>query len=162
MLSMQEFWIEALGSRRPEISRRWKALLFLESADGPLAHPENLVHLIDWTLDEVLADLRRRQASRRGEAHPPEISKVRAGCHCGHNPLFNLFVAGEQALLEALIELQASNPSTDPLHRSTSVAELYVAIRAIAMREFELLCSLCVRRPQSRRIAPPAAIALPV
>ena len=159
---MQEYWIEALGSRRSEIRRRWEALLFLEFADSPLAHPENLVHLIDWTFDEVLAELRRRKTSRRSEAHPPEISKVRAGCHCGHNPLFNLFVAGEQALLEALIELQASNPSTDPLHRSTAVAELYVAIRAIAMREFDLLCSLCVGRPQPRRTASPAAIALPV
>jgi len=159
---MHEYWIEALGSRRPEIRRRWKALLFLESSNGPLAHPENLVHLIDWTLDEVLAALRRSNASRRRDAHPPEISKVRAGCHCGQNPLFNLFVAGEQALLEALIELQASHPSTDPLHRPTAVAELYVAIRAIAMREFELLCSLCVRFPQKSRTASPAAIASPV
>ena len=56
-------------------------------------------------------------------------------------------------MLEALIQLQADDPSLLPHHRSTAVAELYVAIRAIATREFELLCSLCAKRPKTRTYA---------
>ena len=157
---MHESWVDALHTRRREIHRRWEALLRLDRADGPLAEPDNLVHLIDWTLDEVLGEIRRRKTSRRSETPPPAITILRAGCHCGHNPLFNHFIAGEQAMLEALIQLQAGDPSLLPHHRSTAVVELYVAIHSIAMREFELLCSMCAKRPQPRTHALPASVAL--
>lgn len=157
---MKECWIEALDANRSEIHRRWEALLRLDRADGPLSDPDNLVHLIDWTLDEVFAEIRRRKIFRRREPHPPAIAKLRAKCHCGHNPLSNHFVAGEQALLEALIQLQAADPSTDHQHSSTAVVELYVAIHSIATREVELLCSMCIKHPLGRRIASPAMIAL--
>jgi hypothetical protein len=157
---MHESWVAALHAQRREIHRRWEALLRLDRADGPLAEPDNLVHLIDWTLDEVLCEIRRRKTSRRGETPPPAIATLRAGCQCGHNPLFNHFIAGEQAMLEALIQLQAGDPSLLTHHRSTAVVELYVAIHAIAMREFELLCSLCAKRPQPGTRALQAGVAL--
>jgi len=152
---MQEYWVAALNARRRDIHQRWEALLRLEGADGPLAEPDNLVHLIDWTFDEVLGEIRRRKASRRSEAPPSAIATLRAECHCGHNPLFNHFIAGERALLEALIQLQAAHP----LRRSTAVAELYVAIRAIAMREVNLLCSMCAKRPHPRTHASTGKVA---
>jgi hypothetical protein len=157
---MQECWIEALEANRSEIHRRWEALLRLDRADGPLSDPDNLMHLIDWTFDEVLAEIRRRKILRRREPNPPTIANLRARCHCGHNPLSHHFVAGEQALLEALIQQQAADPTTDPQHRSTAVVELYVGIHSIAEREVELLCSMCIKRPQARRMASPAMIGL--
>jgi hypothetical protein len=162
MFGMQHLWIEALNSRRPKIRRRWEALLNLESVETPLAHPTNLAHLIDWTLDEVLAELRRGKASRRIEGISPDLAGLRTGCQCGRNPLLNLFIAGEQALLESLVELQASLPANDPLRRSTSAAELYMAIQAIAARDFESFCSACVKRPHSGRPATIAKTTLPV
>lgn len=158
--SMQECWIDALHERRQEIHRRWEALLRLDRANGPLAEPDNLVHLIQWTLAEILGEIRRRRTSRRDEPPPSAIANLRAGCRCGHNPLFNHFMAGEQAMLEALIQIQAGDPSFLPDHRSTAVAELYVAIHAIAARELELLCSLCAKRPPSRSRAMPARVAV--
>jgi hypothetical protein len=157
--AMNESSIDALKAQRHEIHRRWEALLRLDRADGPLAEPDNLVHLIDWTITEVLDELQRRRTARPGEP-PPAIASLRAGCRCGHNPLFNHFAAGEQAMLEALIQLQAGDPSLLPHHRSTTVVELYVAIHAIAKREFELLCSLCAKRPKPRTHAQLAMAAL--
>ncbi len=114
------------------------------------------MHLIDWSLDEVLHEIRRRKPSHRDDAPPPAIAALRSECHCGHNPLFNYFFAGEQALVEVLIHVQADNPQLDPLNRSTSVAELYVAIRAIAKRECELLCSICPKHPRPKTNTSPA------
>ena len=157
--AMQESWIDGLKARRHEIHQRWEALLRLDRADGPLAEPDNLIHLIDWSLSEVLDEVQRRRTNLPDEPPPPAIVGLRAGCQCGHNPLFNHFIAGEQAMLEALIQLQAGDPTLLPHHRSTTVVELYVAIHAVAKRELELLCSLCAKRPKPRTHAQPATAA---
>jgi hypothetical protein len=160
VVGMQECWIDGLKARRQQIRRKWEALLRLDPSAGPLSDPDNLVHLIDWTLDEVLHEIQRRKTSRRDETPPSAIAALRSECHCGHNPLFNHFAAGEQALLEALIHVQADNPTVDPLNRSTAVTELYVAIRAIAKREFELLCSMCANHPRQKTNAPQPNVAV--
>jgi hypothetical protein len=139
---MQECWIQALSDRRHEIHRRWEALLRVERTDTPLANPDALVHMIDWTIDEVFKELRSKKIYRSGEPRS-NVAALRADCHCGHNPFFNHFLAGEQALLEALVLVQTEEPSLDPVHRDTSVAELYLVINAIARSEVEAICSLC-------------------
>lgn len=147
---MQECWIRALAARRREIRRRWESLLRLERADSPIADPDNLVHLIDWALDTVFARLRGNKAWNGG-GHPPKIAELRAGCQCGRNPYLNHFLAGEQALIEALVLAQAEEPSLDPAHRDIAVAELYLVMHAIAQCEVESVCSLC-RQHQHRKV----------
>ena len=44
--------IAALAARQPGIRQRWEALLRADQACSPLASPDVLVHLVDWTLAE--------------------------------------------------------------------------------------------------------------
>lgn len=159
LVPMKECWIRALAAHRREIRWRWEALLRLERTDSPIADPDNLVHLIDWTLERVFAQLRRRRTHNGGVARPT-IAALRAGCQCGHNPYLNHFLAGEQALIEALVLAQAHDPSLDPAHRDIAVAELYLVMHTIARSEVESVCSLCQRYPHPRTQTPfPAAAA---
>jgi hypothetical protein len=146
---MQERLIRALSGRSRDIHRRWEELLRLELPATPLADPDALVHLIDWTLDRVLNELRSRRAYRASEPNC-RVAALRACCSCGHNPFIKHFLAGEQALLEALVLVQSEEPSQDPVHRDTAVAELYLTINEIARGEVESLCSMCRNRPRPR------------
>jgi hypothetical protein len=139
---MQEYWIRALVGQRRKIRRRWESLLRLERAASPIADPDYLVHMIDWTMDTVFAGL-RGNTPWVGGRHLPRISELRAGCHCGRNPYLNHFLAGEQALIEALVLAQAAEPLVDPAHRDIAITELYLVLRAVAETEVESLCSLC-------------------
>jgi hypothetical protein len=101
--------------------------------------------VIDWTLDKVFAELRSRKAYH-STGVPSGVKALRAHCECGQNPFLHNFLAGEQALVEALMDVQAEEPSLDPVHRDSAVAELYMVIRGIARSEVELLCSFCKSR----------------
>ncbi len=142
---MQSTLVQALRAQRPRILRRWTVLLRAEGATTPLAHPDTLVHLIDWTFDEVLRGLatgsRQRPAARKFRAHP------RPDCACGRNPLLHFFIAGEQALLEALVLAQSADPRLQPVERDRALTELHLRIRALARAEVSTLCSLCQHRP---------------
>jgi hypothetical protein len=70
-------------------------------------------------------------------------------CRCGLNPFLNYFLAGEQALLEALVLVQAAEPSLDSAHRDTAITELYLVMHAIARVEVESLCSICQHRSRT-------------
>jgi hypothetical protein len=142
--------IQALSSRRREIRQRWDMLLRLERIETPLANPDVLVHMIDWTLDKIFDELRGRKAFISGEP-TSSVAALRAVCRCGKNPFLGHFLAGEQAVLEALVLTQSGDASPDPAHRGNAVAELYLAINAIARSEIESLCSLCKNRPLSKR-----------
>lgn len=146
---MQEALVRALRARRPHIRAHWEALLRVEPVTSPLAQPETMVHLIDWSIDEVFALLRNRRG-RRPQSPPATLADARAECHCGRNPLLSHFVAGEQALLEALVLAQAATPALDPVARDTAVAELYLAVRTLAQREVDSFCSLCQHRAVSK------------
>jgi hypothetical protein len=146
---VQECWILGLKARRGEIRRRWEALLRLQRPDTPMADPNNLVHLIGWTLDRVFEGLRSRKPSHVS-GPPPTIATLRSSCPCGLNPYIAHFLAGEQALLEALVLVQSEDPALDPVHRDTAVTELYLVLHAIARDEVESVCALCQRQPQPK------------
>lgn len=146
---MRECWIRALAANRRKIHRRWEALLRLERPDTPIADPDNLVHMIDWTLDKVFAELRSHKACNTATL-PPTIATLQAKCPCGLNPFFKHFMAGEQALLEALVLAQSEEPSPDPALRDAAVTELYVVTHALARCEVEAFCSLCQHRPRQK------------
>ena len=145
---MQEEWVRALEKRRGGIHARWEDLLRTERVNSPLANPDALVHLIEATLDEIFT-LLLRPALRRRAVHADDVSAVRAKCVCGRNPYLAYFVAGEQALLEALVLAQAEGLPLNPAARDVAVQELYGVMRASALREIEAFCSLCQYRTEA-------------
>lgn len=155
---VQAALLQALARRAPAIRARWADLLRVERASSPLANPEALVHLIDWTLRVVL---RRLQApgTRRRPRHPHAWPEP--GCPCGRNPLRAHFAAGEQALLEALVLCQAEGPHPSPAERDAALQELNLAFRHLAHREMAAFCALCLRRPLQLAM-PPAARPPPI
>jgi hypothetical protein len=136
--------LRRLVARRPEIRARWNELLHTEAANSPLAHPDTLVHLLDWSLAEILAAI-EGPASRR-QAAPKSFEAVRALCACGRNPLLGLFQAGEQAVIEGLILCQAQNRGDSSEARSQALAEVQAAVRNVAAAEVESFCSVCQYR----------------
>lgn len=139
---MQDSLVCALRTQRPQIRERWAALLRIEPVGSPLGHPDALVHLIDWTIDEIFAGLANPLSGhdfgtvRPGDETPPT-------CDCGRNPLLTYFAAGEQATIEGLVLTQAASSGLDPVERDTSLAELSHILRNIARREIEAFCGVC-------------------
>jgi hypothetical protein len=140
---VQAALLQALARRAPAIRARWADLLRAEPASSPLANPEALVHLIEWTLRAVL---RRLQASRPRSRPLRPPARRTPGCPCGRNPLRTHFTAGEQALQEALVLCQAEGPHPAPAERDAALHELNRAFRQLAGREMAALCALCLRR----------------
>ena len=146
--------MRALRARRAEIHARWEALLRIEKVNTPLANPDALVFMINWTLEECFATLRPLQG-RHLHGLVADDAATKANCPCGRNPLLAYFAAGEQAIEEALILEQAGASTIDPVQRDDAFAELKRAVREIARREIDAFCSLCQFRPSL-----PAASAL--
>lgn len=141
---MQEILVNALRFRSPQIRERWGDLLHVEPVSTPLANPDALVHLIEWTLNEIFQSLTRVSPRRRFNRRVT-ISLHRPEC-CGRNPLLAYFSAGAQAMREALILVQAATPSLDPLERDAALEELNLALDAIGRREIEAFCGVCQYR----------------
>jgi len=139
---MQEQLVSALRTRRPKIRAQWEALLRAEPVNSPLGNPDALVHLIDWTLDEIFTAL-ANPLSRHRAPGPRLNSAERHECPCGRNPLLAYFAAGEQALHEAIILAQAAASPLDPTERDASFTELNLALQHIAHREIEAFCGVC-------------------
>jgi hypothetical protein len=162
MRPMQDELVRALRARRAEIHSRWEALLRIEKVNTPLANPDALVFMIDWTLDECFATLRPPHARRRN-GRLPDAAIAKPDCPCGRNPLLTYFAAGEQAIEEALILEQASASALDPVQRDDAFLELKLTVRDIARREIEAFCSVCqfrsAERPEVVAASAPAAVA---
>ena len=142
---MQDGLINAIRFRRGDIQSRWSDLLRADRANTPLGNPDALVHLLDWTLDEIFTAL-CKPASRRRLSRRPTPGGDTPFCPCGRNPLLHYFAAGEQALREALVLAQVSLPMLDPIERDASLEELNLVLRQIARREIEAFCGVCVHR----------------
>jgi hypothetical protein len=138
---MQSALVSALRAQRPQICERWRALLHAEPVSSPLANPDALVHLIDWSLEEIFRALTtltpRRRPGRGG------VLDYKPDCPCGRNPLLAYFIAGEQAMQEALVLGQSAAASLDPIERDASLAELKLVLHHFARREIEAFCGVC-------------------
>ena len=139
---MQEALVNALRSRRPRIRAHWEALLRAEPVATPLGHPDSLVHLLDWTLDEIFTILANPLARRHAVGGHAVIDE-KAACPCGRNPLLAYFSAGAQAMREALILAQAASAPLDPLERDSSFSELNLTLQQISRREIAAFCGVC-------------------
>jgi len=154
---MQETLVTSLRTRRPHIRARWEDLLRIERASSPLAHPDALVHLIDWSLDEIfqaLADpLAQRHPARRlsQDGHRNE-------CACGRNPYLAYFAAGEQAVHEALILAQVAVTALKPSDRDNTLEEINHVLQHLAHREIEAFCGVCQYRNSSPSVSPGAVL----
>lgn len=114
----------------------------MEPVGSPLGHPDALVHLIDWTLDEIFTGLTNplaRHRASRTRFHADEAPH----CACGRNPLLAYFAAGEQAMYEALVLTQAASTDLDPIERDAAFSELNLLLQQIARREIEAFCGVC-------------------
>ncbi|ACB74983.1 hypothetical protein [Opitutus terrae] len=135
-------FLEALCARQPQIREHWAVLLRIEPANSPLALPDTLVHLIPDSVQKILAAVGKRSPGKLTlqTAHAIQVPV----CGCNRNPYLAYFKAGEQALLEAAVTLQAEQP----LHRSTEqdLAELVAATRRFAAEEIEAFCGICTHR----------------
>lgn len=143
---MDQATLFALESRRPEIRARWEALLRIERVHTPLANPSTLVFMFDHTLDEVLRALAGKPARKVG----PRPTSAFA-----NNPLRDYFAALEQALLEALILVQAGRLAATspveplmPAERTAALNEVCATLRRIARREIDVFDDLCRSIPK--------------
>jgi len=139
---MNESLLRALQGRRPQIRARWEALLRLERVPTPLGNPDTLVFMFDRTLDEVLAALSRR---------PPGAVKPRSEPQCDCNPMRVYFPALEQALMEALVLVQAEQPVLTAGERVDAVTELCATLRRVARREIAAFDGLCQQKVRGRQ-----------
>lgn len=136
--------MNALRSRSPHTRERWAALLHAEPVATPLGNPHALVHLIEWTLNEIFQSL-TSHAGRRRFGRRLAVATHARDC-CGRNPLLAHFAAGEQAMREALIMVQAATPVLDPIERDASLEELNQVLRDVAHHEIEAFCGVCQHR----------------
>lgn len=139
---MQGKIIRALQERRAQIRARWEALLRIEKVTTPLANPDTLVFALDNSLDEIFAALRQP---------PPRKSASDSATVEGSSPWWAYFRAGEQALLESLILLQAEMESLDPAARDTSFGNLKQVINNLTRREIEAWGAICRQTAKQRR-----------
>lgn len=141
---MQDITLHALRARRAEIFSRWEALLRAEPTTSPLGTPDALVHMLDQTFEELLAALAEAKRKPASGAHE---------CLCGCNPLLAYFRSGEQAMLEALVLIQASRPRMTTRQRQTELAELQSVVQAVGQQEIGVICSICQRCASKRASA---------
>jgi len=147
--------LRQLEAMRPQIRARWEALLRIEKTHTPLANPDTLVFMFDLTLDEVLAAL---------PGHRSQKPVKRPTCRYETNPMRVYFPALEQALLEALIEIQAQQPaakggkhSAAVTERADALEELRAQLHRIAHREITAFDAMVGRAavPQRRKAPAP-------
>lgn len=139
---MQEEVIRALRDRRAQIRSRWEAFLRVEAVATPLANPDTLVFGINESLGEFFTLLRQPM---------PEKLEPEVECVCGRNPLLAYYRAGEQAMLEALILVQAEMPKLNPVERDEAFAKLKHVVNAVARREIGAISGVCQQRDESAK-----------
>ena len=143
-MHMHDGFMRALQTQRPELLQRWESLLRAERVSSPMAQPDTLVHLMDWTLDRLLDELRQPQFRR----HSSNGNQRGAGlsCVCGKNPLLTYFSTAEQAVIETLFVDEAELADISGFERSASHSDLKAALHAVARREIDSFCAVCQSR----------------
>jgi hypothetical protein len=130
----------------PVIKREWEQLLPSEPVLNPLGRPAALTHLMDTTLQQVLATLvsteNQSTDNRTQRAGGPGYVSLHRGCDCGQNPLLGYFSTGELALRCAAAPALGGDWDM-----------VLDAFRSVAKQEIGTLCSLC----QLRHAPKPAA-----
>jgi len=135
-----------LQGLRPTILERWEVLLRAEPVTSPLANPDALVYLMDWTLDRFFQALRGPLSRRRINARENSKSacdRERGLCACRMNPLLAYFSTAETALIQATL------PILQPRERESVLSAIRLALQVVAKREIDTFCAVCQRRHTS-------------
>lgn len=151
---MHDGFLRALQTQRPDLRQRWEALLRAERVSSPMAHPDTLVHLMDWTLDRLLDELRQPQFRRHVDNGAAR--SIGIGCVCGKNPLLTYFTTAEQAIIEMLFIDEEELAGVSGLERRASLADLKAALHAIARREIDSFCAVCQSRQRHEQECSPS------
>ena len=129
--------LRAFETLRPEFKRTWERQLRAAGATSALALPDLLVPMMDNTIAELLHVAHVRAEQRHPRAGAP-LDPLHERCRCGMNPLLAYFNSGDLALLSL----------ADKLAFAFSEAEfddLRAAYHAVAIRELDYFCRLCMR-----------------
>lgn len=162
---MQESILADLNAMRPRLRARWRALLQEVPVTSPLAAPEVLAHLMDWTLDEVFKLLTSPPTRRRARSPAPLASAnpPLPSCSCGRNPLDAYFTCLTQALAETTQACWEKLESRPPGERDVLVTETKLAVSTVTIREMETFCAVCRHaRPKENSASGCAMQTLPV
>jgi hypothetical protein len=133
---MQSDLSRVLATRRSQLRQRWELRLRAERMSSPLANPDALIHLMDWTLDRIFAQLNSPQGRT-------EARHRAAHCACGLNPLLVYFAIAEAVLVEALHTEQVRHRPEFALQYDSELARLKQAIVQVANREIAAFCAVC-------------------
>ena len=142
----------ALQRHRDDLRQRWETLLRAERITSGMALPDSLIYLMDWTLDQLMDEVRQSHYRRR-EARRA-TSGARSFCVCGQNPLLAYFATAEQAIVEVLFLVDADLSRLTPLERNASLDELKSALNEVARRDIESFCSVCQSKKQHEKQCP--------
>lgn len=140
---MHESFLRALALHRPALRARWMILLRAAPVSGPLANPDSLVFLMDWTINRLIAkchSARRRRCQGRDPLPAP--------CPCGHNPLHHYYATAERALVESRFVESRELAALAPGVRDAGLTEVQQLLGAIGRREIESFCAVCQFRPE--------------
>src|SRR4051812_25982577 len=97
---MQESILFALVDTRQNLRAMWEKQLRSEPVRSPMANPDSLVYLMEWTLSEFFAELRNGSDGPHAEAVPVEgPGNYEAICGCKGNPFLNYFGSARKALI---------------------------------------------------------------
>ena len=145
---MHESTLLALREMRPTLRKKWETLLRKEPISSPLASPDSLVFLMDWTLDRLFEALRTASHRRR-----TRVTKVAPGyvptaeiCPCGLNPLLAYFSTAEKSLIDAVFLANSPLPAMSPGERQACITEIQLALHRVAHAEIQTFCAVCQRR----------------
>jgi hypothetical protein len=133
---MEEDVWRQLRARSAQIDARWEMLLRGERVRTPLANPDALARLIPWAREEIL-----EHAPIQADDPAHNVT-----CLCGRNPFIAFYTAGEQAILEALVQVQCETAPLEASVRDRTLARLHTSIRAVKQREVAQFCLLCQRK----------------
>jgi hypothetical protein len=138
---MHDSFLHALQTQCSTLRQRWETLLRLERLSSPMAQPDALVYLMNWTLDSLFNELKNPRYRR----HQPQVPSggSRQACTCGKNPMLGYFSTGEQAIIEVLFVSNGELSALGPVERSSSLVDLKQAFEAVARREIDSFCAVC-------------------
>jgi hypothetical protein len=137
-----------LNSQRPDLKLRWGERLRARPIRTAMAEPAILGHLMDETMDQLVAQLTRQRPGKS-----TRVRKFEDRCSCGLNPLLAYFSAGEETFLEFL----AAEASIEAPLRTFFLGQW----RLLAQREVDALCGSCLRTCASPYPAANALVSSP-
>ena len=144
---MHETILRTLQGLRPTLLERWETLLRAEPVTSPLANPDALVYLMNWSLDRFFHELRgtlpRRRHSERENIKPPCEEKLGDSCACRMNPLLAYFITAELAIIQTAL------PTLEPREREIALSSIRMALKVVAKGEIDTFCAVCQRRPDA-------------